>query len=296
MLYCVFKKRCECTQAARQEGRTCRTRFMTGWQTKCLRFGQSSRNCARARETPGKLWRSAKSCHCTRWETWPSQSQSRRWHAAMLSSFCAALQFSTHSFSLSLHFFHSFAVFAHESAVRAFESENPKGKNQNANQNSKQNQQPEVGSTPFNLRTSSQPSVTISCSDWGPTAAPPPAPATTAAAAAKWEILFLFKLKRRADCQPRRARGTELLLLLLLLPPLGRLELLGCLAAWLLSSQWRFRREEDECCATDNTMTPIVFQHLLFPHCWFSTTLSKKNSEGSVPKHWTCKPSVFERD
>lgn len=38
-----------------------------------------------------------------------------------------------HSFSLSLfvrfcHFFHIFAVFAHESAVRAFESENPKAK------------------------------------------------------------------------------------------------------------------------------------------------------------------------
>lgn len=71
------------------------------------------------------------------------------------------------------HFFHSFAVFAHESAVRAFETENPKAKNQNANQNSnsKHYQKPEVGSTPFNLRTSSQPSVTISCSDWGRTAA-----------------------------------------------------------------------------------------------------------------------------
>lgn len=93
MLYCVFKKRCECRQA----GRAGRDLWPGGRQSVCGSVSLQGTVRGRGGCAVEKLanFGAAKSCQCTRWETWPSQSQSRRWHAAMLSSFCAALQFST---------------------------------------------------------------------------------------------------------------------------------------------------------------------------------------------------------
>lgn len=75
-------------------------------------------------------------------------------------------------------------VFPTFSTVSQF-SHTKKPKTQTSKQ--KQNQKPEVGSTPFNLRTSSQPSVTISCPDCEPPAASASTPSSTptATAAAK---------------------------------------------------------------------------------------------------------------
>lgn len=67
-----------------------------------------------------------------------------------------------HSFSLSLfvrfcHFLHSFAVFAHESAGRAFESENPKAKTKTKSQ---LEAEPETGSRKYSIQSANkQPTI-----------------------------------------------------------------------------------------------------------------------------------------
>lgn len=142
-ILCVFK-RSECRQAGWQAGRTCRTRFMTGWQTKCLRFGQSSRSNARVREHAEMLanFGAAKSCcQCVRDEKLGQVKVNPGvgWHAAMLSTFCAALQFSTqplpHPFAARRisfpHFFHSFAVFAHEESAAKNQKRKPRRRTRN---------------------------------------------------------------------------------------------------------------------------------------------------------------------
>lgn len=117
-------------------------------------------------------------------------------------------------------------------------------------QRSHLNPNPEVGSTPFNLWASSnhhsQPLAPLTAL----------AAAAPAAAAPKWEIHFLFKFWRKtAESVPRVPTQSH------------------C-CCWVF--QWRFRREEDECCATDNTMTPIVFQLSALPVCWFCTKIMEK--------------------
>lgn len=109
-------------------------------------------------------------------------------------------------------------------------------------QRSHLNPNPEVGSTPFNLWASSNHhSLRLAPA----TAALAVAP--TAAGAAKWEIHFLFKFWRKTEQTLPRVPTQSYC----------------CCYCYCWVFQWCFRREEDECCATDNTMTPIVFQLLL---------------------------------